>query len=160
MIGPKGKFMLEPGDERTHLFISTGTGNAPFISMMKRCLEQGAPRKTVFLNGVSYARDLGYRDLVEGWQASGEYPVTYVPTVSRPDDPSNAGWTGRVGRTEAILARHPRRARAHAATLHRLHLRQPGHDPRGRGTLPERGFPEEQVRKELYWPKGKEPTGE
>ena len=24
----------------------------------------------------------------------------------------------------------------------------------------ERGFPEEQVRKELYWPKGKEPTGE
>ena len=37
MIGPKGKFMLEPDDERTHLFISTGTGNAPFISMMKRC---------------------------------------------------------------------------------------------------------------------------
>ena len=54
MIGPKGKFMLEPGDERTHLFISTGTGNAPFISMMKRSLERGAPRKTVFVNGVSY----------------------------------------------------------------------------------------------------------
>ena len=31
MIGPKGKFMLEPDDERTHLYVSTGTGIAPFI---------------------------------------------------------------------------------------------------------------------------------
>ena len=29
MIGPKGKFMLEPDDDRTHLFVSTGTGIAP-----------------------------------------------------------------------------------------------------------------------------------
>jgi len=27
------------------------------------------------------------------------------------------------------------------------------------GTLLDRGFPEAQVKKELYWPKGKEPTG-
>jgi hypothetical protein len=27
-------------------------------------------------------------------------------------------------------------------------------------TLLSRGFPEEQIRKELYWPKGKEPTRE
>jgi hypothetical protein len=26
-------------------------------------------------------------------------------------------------------------------------------------TLLDRGFPEPQVKKELYWPKGKEPTG-
>ena len=36
MIGPKGKFMLEPDDDRTHLFISSGTGNAPFVSMMRQ----------------------------------------------------------------------------------------------------------------------------
>ena len=45
MIGPKGKFMLEPDDDRTHLFISSGTGNAPFISMMKAALREGRPRK-------------------------------------------------------------------------------------------------------------------
>ena len=44
MIGPKGKFMLEPEDERTHLFISTGTGIAPFISMMRTLLEDGTAR--------------------------------------------------------------------------------------------------------------------
>ena len=29
VIGPKGKFMLEPDDDRTHLYVSTGTGIAP-----------------------------------------------------------------------------------------------------------------------------------
>jgi len=36
MIGPKGKFMLLPDDDRTHIFISSGTGNAPFVSMMRQ----------------------------------------------------------------------------------------------------------------------------
>jgi ferredoxin--NADP+ reductase len=160
MIGPKGKFMLEPGDERTHLFISTGTGNAPFISMMKRGLEQGAPRKTVFVNGVSYVRDLGYRDLVEGWQASGEYPVIYEPTVSRPKDPSNAGWTGRVGRTEAVLADILDDHRLTPDDCIAYICGNPDMILAAEALMAERGFPEEQVRKELYWPKGKEPTGE
>src|SRR4051812_44647489 len=104
MIGPKGKFLLEPDDDRTHLFISSGTGNAPFISMMRETLAAGAPRRAIFLNGVSYVGDLGYRQLVEDWEESGEYPVTYIPTISRPDHPSNAGWEGRTGRVESIVA--------------------------------------------------------
>src|SRR3954453_7362556 len=104
MIGPKGKFVLEPDDDRTHLFISSGTGNAPFISMMKAMLREGRPRTAVFLNGVSYERDLGYREVLERWQSSGEYPVTFIPTVSRPEAPQNAGWGGRRGRVESIVA--------------------------------------------------------
>ena len=103
MIGPKGKFLLQPEDERTHIFISSGTGNAPFVSMMKQMLSDGAPRKAVFMNGVSYAHEIGYRDLLEDWERDGGYPVTYVPTVSRPDAPENADWTGRTGRVESIL---------------------------------------------------------
>ena len=45
MIGPKGKFTLQPDDDRTHIFISSGTGNAPFVSMMKQLLADGAPRR-------------------------------------------------------------------------------------------------------------------
>jgi len=104
MIGPKGKFMLQPDDDRTHVFISSGTGNAPFISMMRQLMIDGRPRPAIMLNGVSYAHELGYRELLEAWQASGEYPVTFVPTVSRPDHPSNAAWTGRMGRVESILS--------------------------------------------------------
>ncbi len=62
MIGPKGKFMLEPDDRRTHLYVSTGTGLAPFVSMIRETRAQGKPRKTVVLHGVSHASDLGYRD--------------------------------------------------------------------------------------------------
>jgi len=65
MIGPKGKFVLEPEDERIHLFISSGTGNAPFVAMMRQALLDGAPRRAVFLSGVSYEADLGYRTLLE-----------------------------------------------------------------------------------------------
>jgi ferredoxin--NADP+ reductase len=105
---PKGLFTLRPGDERTHLFVSTGTGLAPFISMSEALLAADAtdagaaagPRIAV-IHGVSYVPELAYRDRLEGWAAAGR--LIYVPTVSRPADPANAGWTGATGRTEAIL---------------------------------------------------------
>jgi ferredoxin--NADP+ reductase len=159
MIGPKGKFMLEPEDERTHLFISTGTGNAPFVSMMKTMLLDGAPRRALFINGVSYADEIGYRSLLEDWAASGTYPVTYIPTVSRPDDPRNAGWSGRVGRAEAVLASI---CDEHALTADNAIAYICGNPDMilaAEALLLDRGFPEEQVKKELYWPKGKEPRG-
>jgi ferredoxin--NADP+ reductase len=159
MIGPKGKFMLEPDDDRIHLFVSSGTGNAPFIAMMRQMLADGRPRNAVFLNGVSYVQDLGYRDLVERWESTGEYPVRYIPTVSRPNDPANADWTGRTGRVETIVG----------PIFDELGLRSddtvaylcgnPDMILAAEQTLLEVGLPEEAVKKELYWPKGKEPRG-
>ncbi len=159
MIGPKGKFTLEPDDDRTHLFISSGTGNAPFVAMMRQLLLDGAPRRTVFLNGVSYQRDLGYRDLLEEWQATGGYPVTFIPTVSRPSAVENAGWTGRTGRVESIvepvLDEHGLTPDNTIAYI----CGNPDMIIAAEATLLGRGFPETQVKEELYWPKGKEPAG-
>jgi ferredoxin-NADP reductase len=159
MIGPKGKFMLEPDDDRTHLFISSGTGNAPFVAMMRQLLVDGGPRRTVFLNGVSYEHDLGYRELLEGWQASGEYPVTFIPTVSRPTAPENAGWGGRTGRVESIVAPVADELRLTPENTIAYICGNPDMIIAAEETLRSRGFPEDQVKKELYWPKGKEPTG-
>jgi ferredoxin-NADP reductase len=159
MIGPKGKFLLEPGDERTHIFISSGTGNAPFISMMRQLLVDGAPRPAVFLNGVSHAHELGYRDIVEDWQRSGEYPVRYVPTVSRPNDPVNAAWQGRTGRVETILGPVLDELGLTPADSIAYICGNPDMILSAEETLLARGYPEEQVHKELYWPKGKEPRG-
>jgi ferredoxin--NADP+ reductase len=159
MIGPKGKFILEPDDERTHVFISSGTGIAPFISMMKTLIHDGAPRKAVILHGVSYVSDLGYRELMEEWQRTGTYPLTYVPTVSRATHPENLGWKGRIGRVEAIvpdvydeLGLTPENSIAYICGNPDMILSVDE-------TLAARGFPEEQIKKELYWPKGKEPQG-
>jgi ferredoxin--NADP+ reductase len=159
MIGPKGRFVLQPDDDRTHVFISTGTGNAPFVSMMKAMLREGRPRRVVFLNGVSYAPDLGYLDLLEGWQRTGEYPVTFVPTVSRPTAPENAGWTGRTGRVETILEPVIDELGLTPADSVAYICGNPDMIIAAEQILLDRGFPEDQVHKELYWPKGKEPRG-
>jgi ferredoxin-NADP reductase len=159
MIGPKGKFTLEPDDDRIHLFISSGTGNAPFVSMMKMLLREGRPRRAVFLNGVSYERDLGYRELLEGWERGGDYPVTFVPTVSRPTAPENAGWTGRTGRVESIVAPVADELGLTPENTIAYICGNPDMILSAEATLLDRGFPEPQVKKELYWPKGKEPKG-
>lgn len=157
MIGPKGRFMLEPEDERTHLFISTGTGIAPFVAMMKTLLEDGRPRRAVLLNGVSYAHDLGYREVLEQWQQSGEYPVSYIPTVSRPADPANAGWSGRTGRVEAnVLSVCDELGLTPSNTVAYI-CGNPEMIVSAEARLLERGFAEEQVKTELYWPKARAP---
>jgi NAD(P)H-flavin reductase len=113
----------------------------------------------VFINGVSYVRDLGYRDILESWESNGEYPVTFVPTISRPADPSNAGWDGRTGRAETVVA----------PVFSDLGLKpddtiaylcgNPDMIIAAEQTLLELGLPETAIKKELYWPKGKEPRG-
>ena len=157
MIGPKGKFMLEPDDDRTHLFVSTGTGIAPFIAMMRETLAGGraaadgdAPRLLVRRR----ARLRG-RSCAAGRRRQRTRSATYQPSPG-PNDPRNAGWTGRTGRVETIVE----------AVCHDMGLRpertvvyicgNPGDDPQRRAhPHGRRGFPEFHVKKELYWPKGK-----
>ncbi|HUG47164.1 MAG TPA: FAD-binding oxidoreductase [Candidatus Limnocylindria bacterium] len=159
MKGPKGKFVLEPEDERTHVFISSGTGIAPFISMLKTLLNDGVPRRAVVLHGASYEHDLGYRELLEEWAGKGTYPLTYVPTVSRPGSAENSRWTGRVGRVEAIVpAVHDELGLTPDNSIAYI-CGNPDMISSVETTLLGRGFPEAQVKKELYWPKGKEPRG-
>jgi ferredoxin/flavodoxin---NADP+ reductase len=159
MIGPKGKFTLLPDDDRTHVFISSGTGNAPFVAMMKQLLVDGRPRPTVFLNGVSYASELGYRHVLDDWVRTGGYPVTFIPTVSRPNDPSNAEWTGRTGRVESIVGPVLDELGLSPANSIAYICGNPDMIVSAEETLLARGYPEDQVKKELYWPKGKEPRG-
>ena len=85
--------------------------------------------------------------------------MTYVPTVSRATHPENPGWNGRVGRVEAIVADvydelglTPENSIAYICGNPDMILA-------AEETLLARGFPEEQVKKELYWPKGKEAPG-
>ena len=99
---PKGLFVLEADDPRTHLLVSSGTGLAPFISMTRTLVDRGQPPRVVVVHGVSHAADLAYRDRLDAWDRGGL--VRYVPTVSRPGDPANAAWRGRTGRTDAALA--------------------------------------------------------
>jgi ferredoxin-NADP reductase len=159
LTGPKGRFVLQPDDDRVHLYVSTGTGIAPFVSMIRETMAAGRPRRTVLVNGCSFADELGYRELLEGLERDGGYPLTYVPTVSRASDARNAGWHGRTGRTEAVLPAvcdelrlDPERTVAYICGNPEMILN-------AEALLLDRGFPEANVKTELYWPKGKAAPG-
>jgi ferredoxin--NADP+ reductase len=152
---PKGLFMLQAGDPRTHLFISTGTGLAPFISMTQALLGEpnapapaGAPR-VVVVHGVSYQAELAYRDRLETWSAGGR--LDYVPSVSRPSDPRNAGWTGETGRAEAILAGVCDRISADPAETVAYLCGNPDMIEASIAVLGGRGFADGSIVRENYW---------
>lgn len=160
MIGPKGRFMLEPDDARTHLYVSTGTGIAPFISMIRETMAQGKPRRTVLLNGCSFEDELGYREELEAWERDPAYRLSYVPTVSRPGDPRNAGWPGRTGRAEQVITDICKEFGLRSDKTVVYICGNPEMILNAEGALMDRGFPEFHVKKELYWPKGKTATPE
>ncbi|MEI7742216.1 MAG: FAD-binding oxidoreductase [Chloroflexota bacterium] len=156
MIGPKGKFTMDSPDAMTHLYVSTGTGIAPFMSALRQVeLRGAATRRTVMLNGCSFQDELGYREQLEAWAADPARKLTYVPTVSRPDDPRNAGWSGRSGRAEQVikdvckdLGLKPDKTIVYICGNPEMILNV-------ERELLDRDFPEFHVKKELYWPKGK-----
>jgi ferredoxin--NADP+ reductase len=98
---PKGLFTRIPDDPRTHLFIATGTGLAPFAAMVGTLLQEPSPPRAVVVHGVAHVAELAYRERFERHAAAGV--VAYAPSISRPGDPANAGWAGRTGRIDAIL---------------------------------------------------------
>lgn len=89
-------------DRRVKLFVSAGTGIAPFVSIVRsqlRKLPEPSPGRFVVLHGASYVNELGYRSELE--RAMEQLGGEYVPTVSRPQ--GNPDWTGETGRVESFL---------------------------------------------------------
>jgi ferredoxin--NADP+ reductase len=83
-----GHFTLEPiPSEANLILISTGTGIAPFVSMITTPSTWEHNRRITIIHGVRYLRDLGYRANIEELQKS--HPnLHYFPVVSREDSAS------------------------------------------------------------------------
>ena len=97
----KGEFTLDPVPAGKDLvMISTGTGIAPFVSMLRTYRDAGRWRRLVLVNGVRRAGDLGFRGELEA-TAREDPTVCYVPIVSRPAE--DESWTGLRGRVGVLL---------------------------------------------------------
>ena len=96
-----GDFTLETvPDGKDLVMVSTGTGLAPYVSMLKTFRNTGRWRRFVMVHGVRYQQDLGYRAELE--QIAAEDPsFIYLPMVSR--EPEDSDWTGLRGRVTAAL---------------------------------------------------------
>ena len=93
---PLGMFVLR-NPPRDAIFIATGTGIAPFRSILKARLSETSQAFTLVF-GVRHESHLMYRAEFE--EMARKYPhFRFLPTLSRP----TASWTGRSGHVQAHL---------------------------------------------------------
>ena len=138
----------------TCFWVATGTGLAPFMSMLDTLRDRRpdsgtsccctASATTTTWPGAASCRT---------WPTDGEFPLRYAATVSRPQ--LCPDWAGLTGRAEAVIEEQ---MDEHGLTPDNTTLYLCG-NPEMVSAVDEiataRGFPAEQVRKELYWPKGR-----
>ena len=90
--GPFGKFVLPDRLDFEPVFIATGTGVAPFRSMIHSLLRGGFGGRMSLIFGTRYDTMIPYHE--EWLNLCGRHPnLTYIPTVSRP----SPGWKGETG---------------------------------------------------------------
>lgn len=102
-LGPKisGLFTLDSVPEDMHVaMIATGTGLAPYISMIRTYLEDPKPQRFAVLHGARHSWDLGYESELNILNRLSDR-FTYLPMVSRPHlEP--VPWTGHVGHVQKL----------------------------------------------------------
>lgn len=107
-LSPKfsGLFTLEDVPEDKHIvLVSTGTGLAPYMSMLRTQLVCGGPRRSAVLHGARHSWDLGYRsELMTLRRICSNF--TYVPVISRPNE-EVATWGGETGYIQDLWKRMP-----------------------------------------------------
>jgi ferredoxin/flavodoxin---NADP+ reductase len=96
-----GRFALSEAPDDAHvMLVGTGTGLAPYMSMLRTHLDAGSPRKVAVLHGARHSWDLGYRsELMTLTRLCSNFH--YLPVVSRPDE-EDAGWTGARGHVQDL----------------------------------------------------------
>jgi ferredoxin--NADP+ reductase len=103
-VGPKavGVFTLAKAAPNKHiLMVGTGTGLAPYMSMLRSELQCNAARKFVVVHGARFSWDLGYRTELTGL-ARHCTNFCYIPVITRPQE--DVTWRGRSGYLQNIVA--------------------------------------------------------
>ena len=99
----KGIFTLD-AKYNSHLMIATVTGVAPFVSILRSYFHrEGQGHRFYVLEGASYLDEFVYDKEIEEMEASHPDTVKFIPTVSRPNESKNDGWTGASGRANEVV---------------------------------------------------------
>jgi len=105
----KGRFTLRPNVTH-HVMVSTVTGVAPYVSMLRQFLHDHATdidrhqgHRFFVMQGASHRDEFVYDGELRRLSEEHRRLIQYVPSVSRPSAARNAGWDGPVGRINLIL---------------------------------------------------------
>jgi len=100
--GPHGRFTLKKPLTYQPVFVSTGTGVAPFRSMIQHLFHLNISHDVWLFAGYRYEHAILYEAEFRAL-ASLRHHFHYFPTVSRPKE-----WTGEVGHVQQIVQKHIR----------------------------------------------------
>ncbi len=94
----KGLFTLdEVPDDKNVVMVATGTGLAPYMSMLRTNPECHGERRYAVLLGARHIQDLGYhREMLELSQRCPN--ITYLSILSRPE----GAWSGPTGHVQKL----------------------------------------------------------
>ncbi|MFB6280668.1 MAG: FAD-binding oxidoreductase [Haloferacaceae archaeon] len=107
--GPYGDFVMEPPSKRDLVFLATGTGVAPFRSMIDYCFEtgrnvhRGDPRDVWLFLGCAWEDDLPYRERFRALAAEHDR-FHFVPTLSREEYLTD--WDGETAYVQHALVKY------------------------------------------------------
>lgn len=98
---PFGKFVLPERIDFDIVFVATGTGIAPFRSMIRHLLPAGFQRKIWLLFGTRFEGMIPYEP--EWLELAAKHPnFTYLPTLSRP----GPAWKGEAGYVQSKISKY------------------------------------------------------
>ena len=116
--GPFGKFVLPEKIDFDIVFVATGTGVAPFRSMIHSLLRREFQGKLSLLFGNRYDGMIPYHQ--EWLDLARKHPqFTYIPTVSRP----SPEWKGETGYVQTKINKffpHPEGKRIYICGLNEM----------------------------------------
>ena len=156
----KGTFTIDSiPDGKDLVTVATGTGLAPFLSMLRTFRGTGRWNRFVAIHGTRLCGDLGYRHELQQI-ADEDDGVFYLPTCSR--EPETTDWSGFRGRVNHLLndgaLRQHTGVALDPATCHVLLCGNPAmideveEDLTGRGFVPkDREHPDGNLHFERYW---------
>jgi len=106
LLGPnvRGLFTLDKIPPESNLImLATGTGIAPYISMIRTSLSSNRKRKFTILHGARHSWDLGFRSEL-ATLARLRKNLHYLPVISRPSE-EIIPWGGETGYVQDIWSR-------------------------------------------------------
>ena len=100
----RGLFTLSNTPKDTNLILmGTGTGLAPYMSMIRTFLKSSAPRKFAVVHGARHSWDLGYRSELSMLARLMNH-FDYIPLISRPSE-ETIPWRGEAGHIQDFWKR-------------------------------------------------------
>lgn len=99
LAGPFGKMILKEPIQEGDIFMATGTGIAPFMSMLRKVFRDHNPKEFYLFFGARTKEDIIYNEELYEWTTKHEN-FHLVICLSK----SEGGWDGEVGYVQDKLA--------------------------------------------------------